>query len=250
MAEKRKADSALSFRIPKKQKTEQPSSIEAPRIEEVNVPVNPDTHSRRASVDAPRSAHRRDGSCIKPDFISKWKSFTKFGRPIEGTNIIPFKTPLASRWERFIKKKHRFRLSDFLCSMESAGTAVGLVVDLTDTFKYYDGAEECREHGVKYVKIRVRGQQVPPESQVAEFCRAMEDFLSHSPTTAKYVAVHCTHGVNRTGYFLCRYLESSLKIECSKAMELFQSARGHPMERAYLVERMHNPTDTLPGSVP
>lgn len=36
------------------------------------------------------------------------------------------------------------------------------------------------------------------------FQRRVLSFIQQNPDPAKVVGVHCTHGVNRTGYLICR----------------------------------------------
>ena len=45
------------------------------------------------------------------------------------------------------------------------------------------------------------------------------------------IGVHCTHGVNRTGYLICRYLIEKLDWDPQKAIDEFKIHRGHPIER-------------------
>ncbi|OXB74804.1 UNVERIFIED_CONTAM: hypothetical protein H355_000064 [Colinus virginianus] len=52
----------------------------------------------------------------------------------------------------------------------------------------------------------------------------------------KLIGVHCTHGLNRTGYLVCRYLIDVEGMEPNAAIELFNRARGHPIERMNYIE--------------
>ena len=45
------------------------------------------------------------------------------------------------------------------------------------------------------------------------------------------IGVHCTHGVNRTGYLVCRYLIQKMGWDPEAAIAGFSAARGHPIER-------------------
>jgi protein-tyrosine phosphatase len=42
----------------------------------------------------------------------------------------------------------------------------------------------------------------------------------------RLVAVHCTHGVNRTGFFVATYLVEKVGMGIKEALEAFGSARG------------------------
>ena len=50
------------------------------------------------------------------------------------------------------------------------------------------------------------------------------------------IGVHCTHGVNRSGYLICRYLIEKMNCEPSKAISKFNLHRGHQMERQNYID--------------
>lgn len=47
----------------------------------------------------------------------------------------------------------------------------------------------------------------------------------------KIIGVHCTHGVNRTGFMICDYLVHDLKMHPLEAIQRFEAARNHKIER-------------------
>ena len=56
-------------------------------------------------------------------------------------------------------------------------------------------------------------------------------------STETTIGVHCTHGINRTGYLVCRYMIQRLGWIPEEAIAAFGAARGHPIERAnYLAD--------------
>ncbi|KAI4498739.1 hypothetical protein M0802_006206 [Mischocyttarus mexicanus] len=58
----------------------------------------------------------------------------------------------------------------------------------------------------------------------------MDNFMA----TAKdddVIGVHCTHGINRTGYLICRYLVEKLGWKSEDALQAFEEARGYPIYR-------------------
>jgi atypical dual specificity phosphatase len=63
--------------------------------------------------------------------------------------------------------------------------------------------------GVSYEKIFVPGRTIPPRDLVVKFMSAVQDFLAANPD--KYVAIHCTHGVNRTGFFI---ISVNIRLGC------------------------------------
>ncbi|EFN81753.1 Probable tyrosine-protein phosphatase F54C8.4 [Harpegnathos saltator] len=58
----------------------------------------------------------------------------------------------------------------------------------------------------------------------------MDDFTS-ACGEGELIGVHCTHGVNRTGYLICRYLIQQLGWEAQDSLKAFGEARGYPVER-------------------
>ncbi|PFX12227.1 putative RNA-directed DNA polymerase from transposon BS [Stylophora pistillata] len=85
-----------------------------------------------------------------------------------------------------------------------------MVVDLTNTNAdtYYNPKELC-DHGIPHRKIKCVGKQIPDENVVERFKTAVCTFMKENSNSDSVVGVHCTHGVNRSGYVVCRYL-----IEC------------------------------------
>uniref|UniRef100_A0A2A4JI19 Tyrosine specific protein phosphatases domain-containing protein n=1 Tax=Heliothis virescens TaxID=7102 RepID=A0A2A4JI19_HELVI len=45
------------------------------------------------------------------------------------------------------------------------------------------------------------------------------------------IGVHCTHGLNRTGYMVCRYMRDRLGVPAKDAIKKFEKARGYQIER-------------------
>jgi len=54
------------------------------------------------------------------------------------------------------------------------------------------------------------------------------------------VAVHCAHGLNRTGYLICRYLIQMCGVQPREAVARFNEARGFPMRRETLLNHLFN----------
>ncbi|XP_050701352.1 uncharacterized protein LOC126987897 isoform X2 [Eriocheir sinensis] len=118
---------------------------------------------------------------------------------------------------------------------------LGLVIDLTDTFRYYN-PEEFEFRGVTHLKIRVMGRKIPEEKAVLKFYQAVDNFLDKNKENEKVIGVHCTHGLNRTGYLVCRYMIQVLGIAPDQAIADFNSARGHEVEREnYLTDLRQAP---------
>ncbi|RUS87770.1 hypothetical protein EGW08_004435, partial [Elysia chlorotica] len=68
------------------------------------------------------------------------------------------------------------------------------------------------------------------------FIEAVESFDNDE----NLVGVHCTHGVNRTGYLICRYMIEKLDMNPQEAIDLFNTARCHNMERENYISDLKN----------
>ncbi|KPJ06767.1 Tyrosine-protein phosphatase [Papilio machaon] len=63
----------------------------------------------------------------------------------------------------------------------------------------------------------------------ARFMNALDGFLEENNKCL--VGVHCTHGLNRTGYMVCRYMRDRLGVPAAEAIRRFELARGYHIER-------------------
>ncbi|XP_018564207.1 mRNA-capping enzyme [Anoplophora glabripennis] len=116
-----------------------------------------------------------------------------------------------------------------------------VIIDLTDTTRYYDPQEFAKE-GVAHVKIRITGGgMLPPLRLLKLFFRTVDDFMKkYANDPDALVGVHCTHGLNRTGYFICHYMVDRLDMSPDDAIAKFEAARGHPMHRLHFINEIKN----------
>lgn len=173
--------------------------------------------------------------------IQQWRECTCVGAVVPGTSIIPCKTPFegplaeSALSHGFIEEAEGFTKKDLIAQCADRGTPVGLVIDLVNTLKYYTGFTE--EDGIEYRKVKIPGRQVPPRHVIEEVLDMVDDFVNRRPT--EYVAIHCTHGVNRTGFIVCVYLMTRAHLPTRvKAVEAFEKARGTKMDKEYLIEAL------------
>jgi len=114
------------------------------------------------------------------------------------------------------------------------GAALRFIVDLTNSYAYYKPTDAEKECGTKHCKIMVPGRTVPTEEMVAVFNVTLSEALS---TAGGAVAVHCTHGINRTGYFIVRYLMDVAGVtDVVEALKMFELARGERVNKDYLLK--------------
>ncbi|XP_057295473.1 RNA/RNP complex-1-interacting phosphatase-like [Hydractinia symbiolongicarpus] len=160
---------------------------------------------------------------------SAWKKYSISGKPIGNTQIICIKTPVT------IKHLTPEELLSYIS--KAHGCKLGLIIDLTDTNKYYNPQEFVALNIVHY-KIQCKGMQLPSEDIVEHFNTIVSRFVKEHHYSKKHVAVHCLTGVNRTGYLVCRYLMDVLKWDAVKAINTFQNARGHNLEHENLINAL------------
>ena len=114
---------------------------------------------------------------------------------------------------------------------------------------------------IEYRKIRVPGHQDVPEHSCQKFFRVVDSFLRDNRHNGKYftslecrtivlilflrrfvdklIGIHCTHGINRSGYFIVRYC-----FVTNISVRLFENLRL----LRYLIEVLGlEPNDAISG---
>lgn len=154
----------------------------------------------------------------------RWIPYKACGKLIEGTRFICFKVPLKRSVQSSIPASDIWDVKALIEAIPNLGG----VIDLTNTSRYYN-PKELQENGVLYKKILLPGREIPPNQKVTEFVSAVDDILRNDARSV--VGVHCTHGLNRTGYMVCRYMRDRLGIPARDAIKKFENARGYQIER-------------------
>ncbi|XP_072026991.1 RNA/RNP complex-1-interacting phosphatase-like isoform X2 [Amphiura filiformis] len=174
----------------------------------------------------------------KPNSIpDRWLEYQPVGQAIEGTRFIPFKVPLKQYLHdtNNIPEDQAFSPSDLLKVLGEKKLELGLLIDLTFTRRYYD-SEEITSNDVQYEKVFTPGHHVPDRSVVNSFTEVVKKFEENNADNDLLIGVHCTHGVNRTGYLICRYMIEHLKFTPDDALKAYEKARGYPVERKNYIE--------------
>ncbi|XP_019646289.1 PREDICTED: RNA/RNP complex-1-interacting phosphatase-like isoform X1 [Branchiostoma belcheri] len=166
----------------------------------------------------------------------RWLDYSSMGRQIEGTRFISFKVPLKMGICSNLPSENRFTIPDMIQSISDQGARLGMVIDLTFTTRYYN-KQDITNAGIKYEKIFTAGKEVPSDDVVQEFSSIVHNFETESQDDS-LIGVHCTHGVNRTGYLVCRYLIDYKGFTAERAIEAFNKARGHDLERENYLEHL------------
>jgi len=139
--------------------------------------------------------------------------------------FIAFKTPLDDRFRERINAAQKWTCSMLVNSLKGGESKqLGLVIDLTNTDRYYSSDTEFIQKNIQYKKIRCQGHDATPNrQQITEFIRTCTDFFEQHPN--EIIGVHCTHGFNRTGFLICSYLCQKLEMNIQEAIDLFAAAR-------------------------
>ncbi|CAH0720112.1 unnamed protein product, partial [Brenthis ino] len=161
---------------------------------------------------------------MPPSIPDRWIPYKACGKVIEGTRIICFKVPLKRSVQKNISAKDIWDIDALLKAIPK----LRAVIDLTNTSRYYD-PKELQEQGILHKKILMPGREIPPNNKVTEFVSTVDEFLIKDKDSL--VGVHCTHGLNRTGYMVCRYMRDRLGIPAKEAIRRFEIARGYQIER-------------------
>ncbi|XP_022339320.2 uncharacterized protein LOC111134511 isoform X1 [Crassostrea virginica] len=165
----------------------------------------------------------------------RWTNYEALGAVIPGTRLITFKVPLKKELCENLPEKEQFTPKNLLSLVSGLGHQLGMVIDLTFTRKYYS-AFEFKDEGVRHEKIFTEGHNVPNDDVVYRFFDTLESFFLEQPDEKQVVGVHCTHGINRTGYVVCRYLIERLGWDPEEAMTVYHKSRGYPIERENYIE--------------
>lgn len=160
-----------------------------------------------------------DGSNNQPP--DRWLACPSFGQVIDDT-FLPMKTLLSE--DHQIPEDYQFTPEIFIRKMRDMKLDIGLVINLTFSQRYYDSDDLIDLHNVKYKQIPCRGHnEAPQDREQAEFIRICRMFLAQNPR--KIIAVHCTHGFNRTGFMICCFLCSERDWAIDAAISHFSEKR-------------------------
>ncbi|XP_016502326.2 uncharacterized protein LOC107820538 isoform X1 [Nicotiana tabacum] len=154
--------------------------------------------------------------------------------------IIPSKVPLSESFDKNIPLGERYTPKELIDKQRCLGREIGLVVDLTNTDRYYPESD-WTSHDIRHVKIRCPGQDsVPDAESVDRFVSEIVQFTCQESQASKYAVVHCTHGHNRTGYMIVHFLVRNQSVSVSEAIAIFSRARPPGIYRQKYVEALYD----------
>ncbi|KAL3142910.1 hypothetical protein ABBQ38_003198 [Trebouxia sp. C0009 RCD-2024] len=224
---------------------------------------------KRATESADEPSAKRQAVPTGPDLDrlvgvpAGWRQCPKFS-VLPSLRVIACKVPLSSNWsEQIIGQQDRFTPEMLLAELEELGIKIGMVVDLTNSSRYYtadaDGTSDFRYPGpdppaVYHRKIPCRGRgQAPQPDAVNEFCWTLTAFNQHCQREEKglWTIVHCTHGYNRTGYVIASALMRLERKTALSAVKYFADNRPPGIyKRHYIEELFKYSHELLPVAFP
>lgn len=166
-----------------------------------------------------------------------WLDYLPIKDAFLDARIIPIKVPLPDhRFYDPIMERHRWTPTDVMRSIPN----LGLIIDATYKTPAYYEPREFTNQGIEYAKVMCAGHFVPSEEVYQQFSDIVKRFLWEPRNNGRIIALHCTHGVNRTGYLLCRYLIENHCYSPGQALDAFAMTRGYPVERENYKEALFN----------
>lgn len=161
---------------------------------------------------------------------------------------MPFKTPLSHHFDELVTPEHRFSPQMLFDSCKAKKINFGLWIDLTNTKRFYNKDMVESQH-CNYIKLECRGHGEAPSEQVtATFIGLVENFIIRNPL--KHIAVHCTHGFNRTGFLIISYLVQRMDISVEIALDMFAKARPPGIYKEDYIEELYRRYDDVEDAPP
>jgi len=167
------------------------------------------------------------------DFLEKWLRFVKYNKFIDNVDIIPFKCPLMQKFDKHLLPGEHFHFQDVYDYSVSIEKPITDIIDLTFTDKYYKPKQDdFAATKVTHHKFKIPGKKLP----TAEMLKTILDTMESLAKDKKVMGVHCTHGINRTGYIICTFMVERLGWEPQAAIDAFGVARGIPIQHQEYID--------------
>ena len=166
----------------------------------------------------------------------RWSTLPSIGSQVKGCHLVPMKVPHADGEAGGLTIK---QVKEFCPGVVKVISLVNL--DKKEVFK---GGPKMYTREEVYGEGLLLGEVLckpvgHPDSEPYPSEEVVEKFLKEVDVEG-LVAVHCAHGLNRTGYLICRYLIQKCGVEPREAVARFNEARGFPMRREILLQHLYN----------
>ncbi|XP_002974489.2 mRNA-capping enzyme isoform X2 [Selaginella moellendorffii] len=211
-----------------------------------NASIQPEKPRRAPAAPAPPPPQQQYAASSIPLIPKGWIDCPPFGEPV--LRFVPSKVFLGEAYNAAIEPGKRYSWKRILRQHKD----VGLIIDLTNTTRYYS-ANEVTRAGLSHFKIPCKGRnEVPDAEAVNTFVYETHRYLQRSKTSR--VLVHCTHGFNRTGYMIVNYLVRYCGLPVTQALAKFAAARPPGIYKKSYIRKLyalyHDPTPFAAPAVP
>lgn len=153
----------------------------------------------------------------------RWLNCPRKAIELIGGKFMAFKTPLSSDFNSQVSPACRFTPAMLLSAVKQYKLKLGLWIDLTKTSRFYPRTE-IEQNDIAYLKLQCSGHgEAPTLEQTRTFVDVCTRFISKNPLGS--IAVHCTHGFNRTGFLICAFLVEQFDYSVDAAVDIFARAR-------------------------
>jgi protein-tyrosine phosphatase len=118
--------------------------------------------------------------------------------------IVAFKCPQGKHNDIYIPRAKRLPPWQLYEHYRAKNIRLKHVIDLTNTDRYYFPSD-LSHMGVKHHKLALAGKVIPNE----DFCNRFNEIIKECMSGLKlneFIGVHCTHGINRTGFMVVQML--------------------------------------------
>lgn len=138
--------------------------------------------------------------------------------------FIAFKTFLDDKFQHEVPVEDCFDFSMLNSYVKGNNKELGLIIDLTNTNRFYNSKEAIEKNGVRYCKLKCRGHgETPSTDQVGMFIKICGNYFEKNQ--GKIIGVHCTHGFNRTGFLISAYFIEHEEWSVEDAVHMFAMCR-------------------------
>ncbi|CAH0561980.1 unnamed protein product [Brassicogethes aeneus] len=164
-----------------------------------------------------------------------WLGCPNNGIRLIESKFMPLKTPLSTNFDSKLGPDDWFHPRDIFDLAKKNKVKFGLWIDLTNTDRYYL-RDEIENQNCDYKKLSCQGHGTLPTFRfVNQFFHLVEKFVWNNPYSC--IAIHCTHGYNRTGFLIVSFLVEKLNYYVDDAVRLFAELRPPGIYRhEYVVE--------------
>lgn len=166
----------------------------------------------------------------------KWKNCPNIAARLLADKFLIFKTPLNGSFK--LAEEVSFDVPSVLQYAKDNNIKIGLWIDLTYTYRYYD-PEIVKKAGCTYRKLKVEGGgKAPSKKVVGDFTRLCVKYLRSDP--GGVIGIHCTHGFNRTGFLVVSFLVMVDGWSVTEAIAEFSRVRPPGIYRENYIKELCN----------